>query len=112
MFDHAGLNVKDYAASRSFYERALAPLEYRVVTGDDEWKGAGFGDGDKPEFWIMERPPVTNGAHVAFHCADRARVDAFHSAALAAGGRDNGAPGLRPHYHPGYYAAFVLDPDG
>ena len=112
MFDHVGLNVRDYAASRAFYVRALAPLGYTVVMGGDEWKGAGFGDRGKPEFWIVQRDPVGTGTHVAFHCADRATVDAFHAAALAAGGTDNGAPGLREQYHPTYYGAFVLDPDG
>ena len=112
MFDHVGLNVSDYAASRAFYEQALAPLGYRVVMGEDAWKGAGFGTGDKPEFWIMERQPTGTGTHVAFHCDDRAAVDAFHAAALAAGGVDNGGPGVREHYHPTYYGAFVLDRDG
>ena len=112
MFDHVGLNVKDSAASRAFYERALAPLGYRVVLAFDESKRVGFGTSGKPEFWINEREPFGTGTHVAFTCDDRATVDAFHAAALAAGGRDNGAPGLREQYHPTYYAAFVLDPDG
>ena len=112
MFDHVGLNVRDYRASRSFYEQALAPLGYRVVMSFDEWKAAGFGPEEKPEFWISERDPVGTGTHVAFACDDRAAVDAFHAAALAAGGTDNGPPGLREHYHPTYYAAFVIDPDG
>jgi catechol 2,3-dioxygenase-like lactoylglutathione lyase family enzyme len=112
MFDHVGLNVRDYAASRAFYEQALAPLGYRVVFDGSEWNGAGFGTSDKPEFWIMQRDPVGTGTHVAFQCDDRATVDAFHAAALAAGGTDNGAPGVREHYHPTYYGAFVLDLDG
>lgn len=112
MLDHVGLNVQDYAASRRFYEQALEPLGWRLVMGGDDWKGAGFGEDEKPVFWIMERPPPTTGTHVAFHCRDRATVDAFHAAALAAGGTDNGAPGVREHYHPTYYGAFVLDPDG
>ena len=112
MLDHVGLNVRDYAASRAFYERALKPLGYRVVMGGEDWKGAGFGGADKPEFWIVEREPATTGTHVAFHCRDHATVDAFHAAALAAGGTDNGTPGVRAHYHPSYYGAFVLDPDG
>jgi catechol 2,3-dioxygenase-like lactoylglutathione lyase family enzyme len=112
MFDHVGLNVKDYAVSRAFYERALAALGYHVVMSNDEWKGAGFGTADKPEFWVTQREPITAGTHVAFHCPDRETVDAFHTAALAAGGTDNGAPGLRAHYHPSYYAAFVRDPEG
>jgi len=113
MFDHVGLNVRDYAVSRAFYEQALAPLGYRVVFDGAQWNGAGFGTSDdKPEFWIMQREPYGTGTHVAFHCDDRPTVDAFHAAALAAGGTDNGAPGVREHYHPTYYGAFVLDPDG
>jgi catechol 2,3-dioxygenase-like lactoylglutathione lyase family enzyme len=112
VFDHVGLNVSDYGASRAFYEQALGPMGYRVVMALDERKGAGFGQGDKPEFWVTEREPYGTGTHVAFTCPDRATVDAFHAAATAAGGRDNGPPGLREHYHPTYYAAFVLDPDG
>jgi catechol 2,3-dioxygenase-like lactoylglutathione lyase family enzyme len=112
MFDHVGLNVRDYAASRSFYEQALAPLGYRVVMAFDEWKAAGFGTGEKPEFWISQREPCGTGSHIAFAAPDCETVDAFHAAALAAGGRDNGEPGPREHYHPGYYGAFVLDADG
>ena len=112
MFDHVGLNVKDYADSRAFYERALAPLGYSVVLAFDEWKTAGFGTADKPEFWISEREPFGTGTHVAFTCGDRATVDAFHKAALDAGGLDNGAPGVREAYHPAYYGAFVHDLDG
>jgi catechol 2,3-dioxygenase-like lactoylglutathione lyase family enzyme len=113
MFDHVGLNVQDYAASRAFYERALAPLGYRVVTAFDEWKAAGLGtDEHKPEFWISQREPFGTGTHVAFVCDDRATVDAFHEAALDAGGLDNGPPGIREQYHPTYYAAFVHDLDG
>jgi catechol 2,3-dioxygenase-like lactoylglutathione lyase family enzyme len=112
MFDHVGLNVRDYAASRAFFEQALGPLGYRVVMAFDEWKAAGLGTGEKPEFWIFEREPYGTGTHVAFTCADRATVDAFHDAALDAGGIDNGGPGLREQYHPTYYGAFVHDPDG
>jgi catechol 2,3-dioxygenase-like lactoylglutathione lyase family enzyme len=111
MIDHVGLNVKDYAANRAFYEQALAPLGYRVVMGSDEWKGAGFGTSEKPEFWVAQREPYGTGTHVAFTAPDHATVDAFHAAALAAGGRDNGAPGIRVDYHPTYYGAFVLDAD-
>jgi catechol 2,3-dioxygenase-like lactoylglutathione lyase family enzyme len=112
MFDHIGLNVTDYSKSRAFYERALEPLGYHVVMASDERKGAGFGQDRKPEFWVSEREPVGTGTHVAFSCADRATVDAVYAAAIDAGGRDNGPPGLREHYHPTYYAAFVIDPDG
>jgi catechol 2,3-dioxygenase-like lactoylglutathione lyase family enzyme len=112
VFDHVGLNVRDYEASRAFYEQALAPLGYRVVVAFDDWKAVGFGQDEKPEFWIAEREPHGTGAHVAFVCPDRGTVDAFHDAALAAGGIDNGGPGLREQYHPTYYGAFVHDLDG
>ncbi len=112
MFDHVGLNVRDYAASRAFYEQVLAPLGYHVVMAFDEHRAVGFGPADKPEFWLAQREPYGTGTHVAFACDDRATVDAFHAAALAAGATDNGAPGLREHYHPTYYAAFALDLDG
>ncbi len=112
MFDHIGLNVASYARSRAFYERALAPLGYSVVMASDEAKRAGFGQHDKPEFLVTERTPVGGGTHVAFNSPDRATVDAVYAAAIEAGGRDNGPPGLREHYHPAYYAAFALDPDG
>ena len=112
MLDHIGLNVSDYATSRAFYEQTLAPLGYHVVMASDEWKGAGFGRNGKPEFWVSERMPVGTGTHVAFASPDHATVDAVYAAAVGAGGRDNGPPGLREHYHPTYYAAFVLDPDG
>jgi catechol 2,3-dioxygenase-like lactoylglutathione lyase family enzyme len=112
VFDHVGLNVQDYAASRAFYEQALAPLGWKVVMAFDEWKAAGFGEADKPDFWISEREPYGTGTHVAFAAAERSIVDAFHEAALAAGGTDNGKPGIREMYHPTYYGAFVLDLDG
>ena len=112
MFDHVGLNVTNYTTSRSFYEGALAPLGYRVMMANDEWKLVGFAAGEKPEFRLCQREPYTTGTHVAFQSPERATVDAFHAAALSAGGRDNGAAGLPPEYHAGYYSAFVLDPDG
>ena len=112
MFDHVGLNVRDYAASRAFFEQALAPLGYRVVMAFDEWKAAGFGTDEKPDFWISEREPYGTGTHVAFACPDRATVNAFHDAALDAGAIDNGPPGPREQYHPTYYGAFVHDLDG
>jgi catechol 2,3-dioxygenase-like lactoylglutathione lyase family enzyme len=112
-FDHVGLNVKDYASAKAFYEQALAPLGYRVVMGMDEWKACGFGPSEeKPEFWVAQREPFGTGAHVAFQAPDRETVDAFHAAALAAGATDNGGPGIREEYHPTYYGAFVLDADG
>ena len=109
--DHVGLDVSDYAASKAFYEAALAPLGMRLMMEPAPDIG-GFGD-DFPFFWIAVRGRgADSGTHVAFTTEDRATVDAFHGAALAAGGRDNGAPGVREIYHPRYYGAFVLDPDG
>ena len=117
MIDHTGVTVRDVARSRAFYEAALQPLGYTLlvalpasVTGHTDV--AGFGEAPKPDFWISQGTPNTPPVHVAFRAATRAAVDAFHRAALAAGGRDHGAPGLRPQYHPHYYGAFVLDPDG
>jgi catechol 2,3-dioxygenase-like lactoylglutathione lyase family enzyme len=110
VIDHVNLNVHDWAASRAFYERALAPLGYAVVK---EWEAAvtGFGPDGRPVFFIERRDPVSTGVHVAFTAGDRDAVRAFHAAGLAAGGIDNGAPGLR-EYHRNYYGAFLLDPDG
>jgi catechol 2,3-dioxygenase-like lactoylglutathione lyase family enzyme len=117
MIDHAGVSVSDFSASKDFYRAALEPLGYQVLmevsaelTGHGD--AAGFGIAPKPDFWIGGGNPNVPPVHVAFRAADRAQVDAFYKAAIAAGGRDNGAPGLRPHYHPHYYGAFVLDPDG
>jgi catechol 2,3-dioxygenase-like lactoylglutathione lyase family enzyme len=116
MIDHTGLNVSDYGRSKAFYLEALAPLGYRLVMElpeDFAPAGAmGIGVPPKPDFWVAGGKPQSPPLHVAFRAATRAQVDAFHRAALAAGGRDNGAPGLRPHYHADYYGAFVLDPDG
>jgi len=116
MLDHAGITVSDYAHSRAFYERVLGVLDYDIVmdvtkeqTGG--YEGCGFGD-RKPDFWIGTGPTPTTGVHVAFVAASRAAVDEFHAIALQHGARDNGAPGLRPHYHPNYYGAFVIDFDG
>ena len=111
MLDHLVLNVSDIAAARAFYHPVLAALGMRAIMEHPE--GVGFGGDDgKPVFWLGRRDPVSHGVHVAFACADHATVDAFHAAALAAGGTDNGAPGPRPMYHEHYYGAFVLDPDG
>ena len=111
MIDHVGLNVRDLASAKAFYELALAPLGYRIFM---EWeKVVGFGiEASVPDFWIHERGEPTTTAHVSFRAGDRKVVDAFHRTALDAGGRDNGVPGLRPHYHEHYYGGFVLDPDG
>jgi catechol 2,3-dioxygenase-like lactoylglutathione lyase family enzyme len=112
MLDHLGINVSDYDRSRDFYERALAPLGVSVLM--EPIPGTcGFGRDRKPTFWITDqRTPSTENVHVAFTAPDRATVDAFHAAALEAGGTDNGGPGIREIYHPGYYGAFVRDPDG
>ncbi len=118
MLDHVGFAVADAARSRAFYEQALAPLGIGLImTAGPEHTEAGgtahgFGSNGKPYFWVGDNEKVGEGTHVAFAAATRAEVDAFYAAALAAGGRDHGAPGLRPHYHPNYYGAFVLDPDG
>jgi len=117
MIDHTGLDVSDAAKSRRFYELALAPLGYRVLMEvPPEFTGGsvvlGFGVPDKPDFWIHGGTPQKPRIHIAFQATDRATVDEFYQAAIAAGGKDNGPPGLRPHYHPSYYGAFVLDPDG
>lgn len=123
MFDHLGITVNHYPRSRAFYEQALATLGYgvamevtREMTG--AYEGCGFGPAGRPRFWVGTSSGETHGSdassgiHLAFTAQTRAEVDAFHAAALAAGGRDNGAPGLRPHYHPDYYGAFVIDLDG
>jgi catechol 2,3-dioxygenase-like lactoylglutathione lyase family enzyme len=110
MLDHLIITVSDFAASREFYEKALAPLEYQVVMHMDD--AAGFGVMDKPDFFIKQGEGVKPPIHVAFMSRDRETVDAFHAAALAAGGTDNGPPGLRADYHPNYYGAFIIDPDG
>jgi catechol 2,3-dioxygenase-like lactoylglutathione lyase family enzyme len=110
MIDHTGVGVSDVQRSKAFYGAALKPLGYELLMEFGDY--AGFGVRPKPDFWIGQGPVNDPPVHVAFRAADRPTVDAFHAAALAAGGRDNGAPGPRPHYHQHYYGAFVLDPDG
>jgi len=116
MIDHTGLNVSDYRKSKAFYLAALAPLGYQVVKelpSSIVPDGAmGLGVPPTPDFWVAGGKPNVPPLHVAFRAENRAQVDAFYKAALAAGGRDNGPPGPRPHYHANYYGAFVLDPDG
>ena len=111
--DHLGISTKDYDVSRAFYEKALAPLGIKpmMVFDNEGGKTTGFGD-TNPFLWIGDGGIVTGRLHIALSAKSRADVDAFYAAAMAAGGRDNGAPGLRPHYHPNYYGAYVLDPDG
>ena len=109
MIDHTAVNVTDLEAGKRFYAEALKPLGYSLQFEVGDFLG--FGDGDMPNFGVVRRDPVGAG-HVAFRASDRATVDAFYEAAVAAGGRDNGPPGLREHYHPSYYAAFVHDADG
>lgn len=118
MLDHLGFTVADYPRSRAFYAQALAPLGFAIVmevtrdmTGG--YEGCGFGPPGRPQFWVgVGTGEAGRGMHIAFAAQTRAQVDAFYAAAIAAGGVDNGAPGLRPQYHPDYYGAFVIDPDG
>jgi catechol 2,3-dioxygenase-like lactoylglutathione lyase family enzyme len=125
MIDHVSLIVRDIEASQAFYDAAFAPLGVEVVyrvsaeeSGSVAYMGYGpAADGrdvqaGKPSFWISGGGEIVGPMHIAFVARTRAAVDAFHAAALAAGGTDNGPPGVRPHYHPNYYGAFVLDPDG
>jgi catechol 2,3-dioxygenase-like lactoylglutathione lyase family enzyme len=117
MLDHIGLAVSHFERSKSFFIKALAPLDIALLmevtaeqTGGDEH--AGFGADGKPFFWIGNGQRPVGGLHVAFAAGSRSQVDAFYQAGLSAGGRDNGGPGLRPHDHPNSYGAFILDPDG
>ncbi|MBS0431296.1 MAG: VOC family protein [Proteobacteria bacterium] len=118
MLDHIGFPVANFLHSKRFYQAVLEPLGIGIVmevtaeqTGGSSH--AGFGEDGKPYFWIGDGEGTLHGRfHIAFAAKKRADVDAFHKAALAMGGRDNGKPGLRPHYHEHYYAAFVFDPDG
>lgn len=119
MLDHFGFKVSDIARSRAFYDAVLAPLGYGLVmevtpamTGNGS-EHLGYGPTGKPAFWIGTGGEATrNGLHVALTAPNRAAVDAFYQAAIANGAKDNGPPGLRPHYHETYYGAFVIDPDG
>jgi catechol 2,3-dioxygenase-like lactoylglutathione lyase family enzyme len=117
MIDHIGVAVADMDRAKAFYLNALKPLGLGVimeVSAEETGAAAhaGFGADDKPFFWIGTGAKPKGGTHVAFLARTRAEVDAFYRAALAAGGKDNGAPGPRPHYHAHYYGAFVFDPDG
>jgi catechol 2,3-dioxygenase-like lactoylglutathione lyase family enzyme len=110
MLAHVGIYVGDTEKSKAFYTKALAPLGYAVVSEFPEWGVVGFGVGGNSDFWISKKEPQK--AHVAFTASSKKMVEEFHAAALAAGGKDNGAPGYRKDYSPGYYAAFAYDPDG
>jgi catechol 2,3-dioxygenase-like lactoylglutathione lyase family enzyme len=116
MIDHTGIAVKSFDASKTFYDAALAPLGASLVmmvpeeyTGGARVGGYGY---VRPQFWLHESGEPGPGRHYAFTADTRGEVDAFYEAAMAAGGRDNGKPGIRAHYHPNYYGAFVFDPDG
>ena len=116
MIDHTGIAVSDWDRSKAFYDAALGSIGARLLAVVPEQftggaKVGGYGR-EKPDFWLTGRGEPGPGRHYAFTASSRAEVDAFYHAAMAAGGRDNGAPGLRPHYHASYYGAFVLDPDG
>lgn len=117
MIDHIGFSVSDYARAKAFYQTALAPLGYSLImevpaelTGHEP--AAGFGANGKRDFWIGGEGPTNKPVHIAIVASNRTAVDAFYKAAMSAGARDNGRPGIRAHYHPNYYGAFVLDPDG
>jgi catechol 2,3-dioxygenase-like lactoylglutathione lyase family enzyme len=112
MIDHLTLQVRDYASSREFYLHALAPLGYELVMEVAGPRACGLGVGTKPDFWLSESSTPTTAMHIAIAAPNRAAVDAFYSAALAAGAKPNGDPGLRAEYHPSYYGAFVIDLNG
>lgn len=115
MIDHLGIAVSDFERAKKFYAQALAPLGYAIVMeagAEHGGRAAGLGADGRPDFWIGASNNPISPAHIAFAAKDRPAVDAFHRAALAAGGKDNGPPGIRAHYHPNYYGAFVLDADG
>ncbi|GGH10606.1 glyoxalase [Alsobacter metallidurans] len=117
MLDHIGFPVSNYVQSLEFYKKVLGTLGYELVMEVDDGASAsgahaGFGKDGRPQFWITEGQPIVGRLHVAFSAVDEAAVDDFYAAAIAASASDNGPPGLRPHYHPNYYGAFVFDPDG
>ncbi len=117
MIDHTGVQISNPEKSRTFYEKALAPIGYKLMMEipkeyTDGKAVYGFGVPPKPDFWLSEGSPQKPHVHVAFRAENRKQVDEFYKAALAHGGKDNGAPGPRPHYHKDYYGAFVWDPDG
>jgi catechol 2,3-dioxygenase-like lactoylglutathione lyase family enzyme len=111
MLDHITIGVSDIGRSKKFYDQALRPLGITRLYAEGA-QYAGYGISPKAFFWIGRRDIPQTGARIAFAARDRSTVDRFYDEAIAAGGRDNGAPGIRPNYHPDYYGAFVLDPDG
>jgi len=111
MIDHVSIHVADLERAKAFYVSALEPLGYAVVMELPEWKVIGLGVAGKPDFWILA-DSTSKGVHIAFKAENRKAVDDFYTAAIQAGGKDNGKPGLRPEYHVDYYGAFVIDPDG
>ena len=110
MFDHVGFGVTDYAASKAFFLKALQPLGVTIAMEGPY--GVGMGQNGKPSLWMYQSDEKPAHLHIAFAAQNRQQVDDFYRAALEAGGKDNGAPGLRPHYHATYYGAFVIGPDG
>lgn len=110
MIDHIGLTVNDLEKSKAFYIQAFKPLGMGLVMDVEGWSA--FGPPNQPIFWLGEQDLHQRPMHICFRAANRAQVDAFYEAAIAAGGQDNGKPGIREHYHPNYYGAFVIDPDG
>lgn len=122
MLDHVSIGTADFARARAFYDPVMTALGYQVAMALEEYQVVGYGTGGKPSFWIHGPKGCEMaghgqfgsgpGQHIAFVAPDRRAIDAFHAAGVAHGARDNGAPGLRPHYHPDYYGAFLVDPDG
>jgi len=116
MIDHVGFSVSDYPRAKAFYTKTLAPLGYRLVMevqqNPADPPAAGFGADGKPDFWIGGEGGLNKPLHIAIAAKDRAAVDAFYKTAMENGAKDNGPPGIRAHYHPNYYGAFVIDPDG
>lgn len=110
IIDHIGVAISDYERSKAFYETVLAPLDIELIVEIHGW--AGFGQGDKAEFWMGPDATIQSPMHIAFLAENRENVDLFYQAAMDAGAKDNGRPGVREIYHPHYYGAFVIDPDG
>ena len=110
IIDHIGFAISDSKKSDDFYSKALAPLGIEKIMEYEGWMG--FGKNGKPEFWIGKAPEIQKPMHIAFTADNREQVNQFYEAAIAAGGKDNGKPGIRAEYHPNYYGAFVFDPDG